>query len=80
MCRSSEEARERLVTNFEADKPAAHFAELYQADGLHGGHVIMLGPDPDSRYAVTFCEHLYFVVEDEQYASHVKPQDSEACM
>lgn len=31
-------------TNFETDKAASSFAELYRADGLTGGHVIMLGP------------------------------------
>jgi phosphoribosylformimino-5-aminoimidazole carboxamide ribotide isomerase len=34
----------RLQTNFVSDRPAAWYAELYQADGLKGGHVIMLGP------------------------------------
>jgi phosphoribosylformimino-5-aminoimidazole carboxamide ribotide isomerase len=32
-----------LRTNFVSEKPAAWFAELYQRDGLAGGHVIMLG-------------------------------------
>ena len=32
------------TTNFEADKPAAYYADLYRRDGLYGGHVIMLGP------------------------------------
>ena len=32
-----------LVTNFEAEQPAAWFAELYRQDGLTGGHVIQLG-------------------------------------
>ncbi|HJP32088.1 MAG: phosphoribosylformimino-5-aminoimidazole carboxamide ribotide isomerase [Candidatus Latescibacteria bacterium] len=31
-------------TNFESVLPPAYYAELYQRDGLHGGHVIMLGP------------------------------------
>lgn len=31
-------------TNFESDRPAAWFADLYRRDGLTGGHVIMLGP------------------------------------
>ena len=39
----------QLITNFEAAAPASYFAELYARDGLHGGHVIMLGPDPESR-------------------------------
>ena len=33
-----------LRTNFVSKKSAAWFAELYQRDGLAGGHVIMLGP------------------------------------
>jgi phosphoribosylformimino-5-aminoimidazole carboxamide ribotide isomerase len=32
-----------LRTNFVSDRPASWFAELYQRDGLKGGHVIMLG-------------------------------------
>ncbi|HEY2329441.1 MAG TPA: phosphoribosylformimino-5-aminoimidazole carboxamide ribotide isomerase [Verrucomicrobiae bacterium] len=32
-----------LRTNFVSEKSAAWFAELYQRDGLKGGHVIMLG-------------------------------------
>ena len=31
-------------TNFATDQPAAYFADRYRQDGLHGGHVIMLGP------------------------------------
>lgn len=31
-------------TNFASDLPPAYYAELYQRDGLRGGHVIMLGP------------------------------------
>jgi len=34
----------QLRTNFVSDRPASWFAELYQRDGLKGGHVIMLGP------------------------------------
>jgi phosphoribosylformimino-5-aminoimidazole carboxamide ribotide isomerase len=34
----------RLQTNYVSDRPAAWYAELYQRDGLKGGHVIMLGP------------------------------------
>ena len=34
----------QLRTNFVSDQPARWFAELYQRDGLTGGHVIMLGP------------------------------------
>lgn len=34
----------QLATNFETDRPAASYAEMYAADNLTGGHVIMLGP------------------------------------
>jgi phosphoribosylformimino-5-aminoimidazole carboxamide ribotide isomerase len=30
--------------NFVSDAPPAHFAERFRRDGLHGGHVVMLGP------------------------------------
>lgn len=33
-----------LRTNFVSDKDSRWFADLYRADGLKGGHVIMLGP------------------------------------
>ena len=42
-------ASENLRTNFVSEKPAAWFAELYQRDGLTGGHVIMLGAGNDSE-------------------------------
>jgi phosphoribosylformimino-5-aminoimidazole carboxamide ribotide isomerase len=31
-------------TNFETDRPAEWFAELYRRDNLTGGHIIQLGP------------------------------------
>ncbi|MCJ1396550.1 Enzyme that catalyzes the fourth step in the histidine pathway [Xylographa bjoerkii] len=33
-----------LQTNHVSDLPASHFAKLYREHGLHGAHVIMLGP------------------------------------
>lgn len=48
--REGEEAK--LITNFEAAAPSTYFAELYQKDQLYGGHVIMLGADPESKCAV----------------------------
>lgn len=33
-----------LNTNFETDRPAADYAQMYRKDRLTGGHVIMLGP------------------------------------
>ncbi len=41
--------RDRLQTNFVSDRPAAWYAELYQKDGLKGGHVIMLGPGNETE-------------------------------
>ncbi len=43
-----------LRTNFVSDRGAAWYAELYRRDGLHGGHVIKLGPgnDPAAREAL----------------------------
>lgn len=40
-----------LVTNFESEKSAGEFADLYKRDGLYGGHVIMLGADGASQAA-----------------------------
>lgn len=34
-------------TNFQAEKPARWFAEMYRKDNLTGGHVIQLGPGND---------------------------------
>ena len=36
-----------LKTNFVAEHDSAYFARMYAADGLHGGHVIKLGPGND---------------------------------
>lgn len=38
---------EGLVTNFESDHSAEHYAGLYRRDHLTGGHVILLGPGND---------------------------------
>ncbi len=37
-----------LRTNFVSERPASWFAELYQRDGLTGGHVIQLGSGNES--------------------------------
>ncbi|XP_028802061.1 1-(5-phosphoribosyl)-5-[(5-phosphoribosylamino)methylideneamino] imidazole-4-carboxamide isomerase, chloroplastic [Neltuma alba] len=47
------------VTNFESDKSAAEFANLYKEDGLTGGHVVMLGADPLSKVAALEALHAY---------------------
>ena len=36
-----------LKTNFETDRPASYFAEIFQKDNLQGGHVIKLGAGND---------------------------------
>jgi phosphoribosylformimino-5-aminoimidazole carboxamide ribotide isomerase len=38
-----------LRTNFVSDRSAAWFAQLYQGDGLAGGHVIQLGAGNDAE-------------------------------
>ena len=40
----TEDASRNVVENFVASRPASDFATQYKADGLLGGHVIMLGP------------------------------------
>ncbi|KAL4363393.1 hypothetical protein GQ457_04G036210 [Hibiscus cannabinus] len=55
----SKEDGSNLVTNFESDKSAAEFAELYKRDGLKGGHVIMLGADPLSQAAAIEALRAY---------------------
>ncbi|WCJ34309.1 1-(5-phosphoribosyl)-5-[(5-phosphoribosylamino)methylideneamino] imidazole-4-carboxamide isomerase [Euphorbia peplus] len=55
----SKEEGTNLVTNFESDKSAAEFADLYEEDGLMGGHVIMLGADPLSKAAAIEALHAY---------------------
>ena len=37
-----------LQTNFESDRSAGYYADLYRKDALTGGHVIKLGPDNDA--------------------------------
>lgn len=46
-----------LETNFTSDRDAAHFAAMFRADGLVGGHVIRLGPGNDE--AATGALHAY---------------------
>lgn len=38
-------------TNFQTAVPASGFAERFRKDGLHGGHVIMLGPGNEEAAA-----------------------------
>lgn len=57
--RDSKEDMSTLVTNFESDKSAAEFANLYKEDGLTGGHIIMLGADTLSKSAAIEALHAY---------------------
>lgn len=57
--RDSKNDEAKLVTNFESDKSAAEFANLYKEDGLTGGHAIMLGADPLSKAAAIEALHAY---------------------
>lgn len=47
------------MTNFESDKSAAYYANMYKRDSLAGGHVIMLGADPLSHVAALEALHAY---------------------
>ncbi|KAK1551655.1 hypothetical protein Q3G72_002126 [Acer saccharum] len=55
----SKEDETKLVTNFESDKSAAEFADLYKEDGLTGGHAIMLGADPLNQAAAIKALRAY---------------------
>ena len=39
----------QVQTNFVSSRPAAWYADLYRADGLKGGHMIMLGPGNETE-------------------------------
>jgi len=41
------DGRDQPIENFVADRPPQWFAKQYQANGLHGGHVIKLGAGND---------------------------------
>lgn len=47
----SDEAPERMDTNFSSDRLASWFAGKYRDDGLSGGHIIKLGPGNDQAAA-----------------------------
>ncbi|KAJ8542338.1 hypothetical protein K7X08_017204 [Anisodus acutangulus] len=70
--RDSKEADTSLVTNFESDKSAGEYANLYRDDGLVGSHVIMLGADPLSMAAATEALHAYPVNRNISYRKELK--------
>ncbi|KAJ3677242.1 hypothetical protein LUZ60_002966 [Juncus effusus] len=55
----SEKDKHSLVTNFESDKSASFYANMYKRDNLIGGHVIMLGADPLSQAAALEALNTY---------------------
>lgn len=44
---------DQAVTNFSSELDAAWYAELYQRDGLKGGHIILLNPVTSEFYEAT---------------------------
>lgn len=45
-------------TNFASEQDASFYAKLYQADGLTGGHIILLNPETSSYYPKTKAQAL----------------------
>ena len=43
----NQEDQSKTITNFQSEKPAGWFAELYKKDDLKGGHIIRLGEGND---------------------------------
>jgi len=54
---SLNDASEGLETNFESDRPAGYYANIYRTDGLQGGHVIKLGPGNDGAAREALAAH-----------------------
>ena len=49
---------DEAVTNFASELDAAYYARLYQADGLKGGHIILLNPQTSDYYEATKCQAM----------------------
>lgn len=49
---------DQAVTNFTSELDAKWYAELYQKDGLKGGHIILLNPVSSEYYEVTKMQAL----------------------
>lgn len=76
----SQEGSSSLITNFESDKSAAQYAEMYKDDGLTGGHAIMLGADPLSREAAIEALHTYPGTWFSLYLKHLRrPKSNGSC-
>ena len=61
-------------TNFTADQPAFYFADRYRRDGLHGGHVIMLGPGNETAATAAVAAFLGGL----QVGGGINPQNAAA--
>lgn len=44
---------DQAITNFASELDAAYYARMYQADGLQGGHIILLNPQTSGYYEAT---------------------------
>lgn len=49
---------DEAITNFASELDAAYYARLYQADGLKGGHIILLNPQTSDYYEATKCQAM----------------------
>jgi len=47
-----------LQTNFESDRPAGYFVDIYRKDALQGGHVIKLGAGNDAAARGALAAYL----------------------
>lgn len=50
---SLKDQNDQAQTNFASDLGAEYYARLYQADGLKGGHIILLNPSSSEYYSAT---------------------------
>jgi phosphoribosylformimino-5-aminoimidazole carboxamide ribotide isomerase len=55
---SLKDENDQAVENFAATQSADYFAELYKADGLKGGHVILLNPVSSDYYEQTKAQAM----------------------
>lgn len=50
---SLKDERDQAVTNFTSSYEADYYAKMYQADGIKGGHIILLNPATSSYFEKT---------------------------
>ncbi len=61
-----------IIENFVSDKDPAHYANLFKADGLKGGHVIMLGSGNEK----VACQALQAYPNGLQVGGGINPQNA----